>query len=64
MNFADTDEVEALRRTLLLFLDEQVSPAELRFADGPDAVHRNQIGRLELREHQEENGCDSITWRP
>ena len=23
----------------------------LRFADGPDEVHRNQIGRLELREH-------------
>ncbi len=24
---------------------------KLRFADGPDEVHRNQIGRLELREH-------------
>lgn len=24
----------------------------LRFADGPDEVHRNQIGRLELRRHQ------------
>jgi len=23
----------------------------LRFADGPDEVHRNQIGRLELKEH-------------
>jgi acyl-CoA dehydrogenase len=23
----------------------------LRFADGPDEVHRNQIGKLELREH-------------
>ena len=23
----------------------------LRLADGPDEVHRNQIGRLELREH-------------
>ena len=23
----------------------------LRFADGPDEVHRNQIGRLELRDH-------------
>jgi acyl-CoA dehydrogenase len=23
----------------------------LRFADGPDEVHRNQIGRLEMREH-------------
>jgi acyl-CoA dehydrogenase len=23
----------------------------LRFADGPDEVHRNQLGRLELREH-------------
>jgi acyl-CoA dehydrogenase len=23
----------------------------LRFADGPDEVHRNQIGRLELRNH-------------
>jgi acyl-CoA dehydrogenase len=23
----------------------------LRFADGPDEVHRNQIGRLELCEH-------------
>ncbi len=26
----------------------------LRFADGPDEVHRNQIGRLELRRHQQE----------
>ena len=24
----------------------------LRFADGPDEVHRNQIARLELAEHQ------------
>ena len=24
----------------------------LRFADGPDEVHRNQIGRLELKKHQ------------
>jgi acyl-CoA dehydrogenase len=23
----------------------------LRFADGPDEVHRRQIGRLELRKH-------------
>jgi acyl-CoA dehydrogenase len=23
----------------------------LRLADGPDEVHRNQIGKLELREH-------------
>ena len=23
----------------------------LRFADGPDEVHRNQIGRLELRKY-------------
>jgi len=23
----------------------------LRFADGPDEVHRAQIGRLELRKH-------------
>jgi acyl-CoA dehydrogenase len=23
----------------------------LRFADGPDEVHRRQIGRLELRRH-------------
>ena len=23
----------------------------LRLADGPDEVHRNQIGRLELRKH-------------
>jgi len=25
--------------------------ATLRFADGPDEVHRRQIGRLELRKH-------------
>ena len=24
----------------------------LRLADGPDEVHRNQIGRLELRKHE------------
>ena len=24
----------------------------LRFADGPDEVHRNQIARLELAEHR------------
>ena len=24
----------------------------LRLADGPDEVHRNQIGRLELRRHR------------
>jgi acyl-CoA dehydrogenase len=23
----------------------------LRLADGPDAVHRNQLGKLELRRH-------------
>jgi len=28
----------------------------LRFADGPDEVHRNQIGRLELREHGDTTG--------
>ena len=27
------------------------SARTLRFADGPDEVHRNQIGRLELRKH-------------
>jgi acyl-CoA dehydrogenase len=27
------------------------SARTLRFADGPDEVHRNQIGRLELRRH-------------
>ena len=31
----------------------------LRFADGPDEVHRNQIGRLELREHQGREGWGS-----
>ena len=25
----------------------------LRLADGPDEVHRNQIGRLELRKHRD-----------
>ncbi len=28
----------------------------LRIADGPDEVHRNQIGRLELRRHQKPDG--------
>jgi len=23
----------------------------LRFADGPDEVHRNQLGRMELKKH-------------
>ena len=27
------------------------SARTLRFADGPDEVHRNQIGRLELRKY-------------
>jgi acyl-CoA dehydrogenase len=27
------------------------SARTLRIADGPDEVHRNQIGRLELRKH-------------
>ncbi len=26
---------------------------KLRFADGPDEVHRNQIGRLELKKYAE-----------
>ena len=26
----------------------------LRFADGPDEVHRNQIARLELRKHNQQ----------
>jgi len=26
-------------------------PVSLRIADGPDEVHRNQIGRLELRKY-------------
>ena len=30
------------------------SARTLRFADGPDEVHRNQIGRLELRKYDEE----------
>ncbi|MCR9071849.1 MAG: acyl-CoA dehydrogenase family protein [Alphaproteobacteria bacterium] len=30
----------------------------LRLADGPDEVHRNQIGRLELRKHREEGNLD------
>ena len=28
----------------------------LRFADGPDEVHRNQIARLELAEHRTGRG--------
>src|SRR5438034_9306197 len=31
----------------------------LRFADGPDEVHRRQIGRLELRKHAEGAGTRS-----
>ncbi len=30
----------------------------LRLADGPDEVHRNQIGRLELRRHREPGNLD------
>jgi acyl-CoA dehydrogenase len=26
---------------------------KIRFADGPDEVHRNQIGRLELKKYEE-----------
>src|SRR4029077_3843590 len=33
----------------------------LRFADGPDEVHRRQIGRLELRKHGE---AQRTGWRP
>jgi acyl-CoA dehydrogenase len=32
----------------------------LRIADGPDEVHRNQIGRLELRRHQPPAGRNSL----
>lgn len=28
-------------------------PVCLRLADGPDKVHRNQIGRLEIKRHRE-----------
>ena len=29
-----------------------VADATLRLADGPDEVHRNQIGQIELRKHR------------
>jgi acyl-CoA dehydrogenase len=29
----------------------------LRFADGPDEVHRNAIGKLELRRYQKKDGA-------
>lgn len=32
----------------------------LRIADGPDEVHRNQIGRLELRDHEDKPPLDRI----
>jgi acyl-CoA dehydrogenase len=31
----------------------------LRLADGPDEVHRNQIGRLELKRHQHTDGAQT-----
>lgn len=34
----------------------------LHFADEPDEVHRNQIGRLELREH--DRGDRAAPWAP
>jgi hypothetical protein len=37
-------------RPLTVFAYDDV-PHGLRFADGPDVVHRNQIGRLELEKH-------------
>lgn len=31
----------------------------LRLADGPDEVHRNQIGRLELKRHQQTDAAQT-----
>ena len=37
----------------------------LRIADGPDEVHRNQIGRIELRRHRDKPSLEAVnTYAP
>jgi len=50
LDFAYSDKVKALSKDFGLARMFAMIRT-LRLADGPDEVHRNQIARLELREH-------------